>query len=149
MIECGCAAHFLHFFQHISVEVHDFPLAIASRMRSLHHTNVPNKRSLFSLFIWLLSVFLSIQPFRSNFNLPYFPHSILLPKRNQIEQKFSLWMSALYMRESVVASLQHSFIYRFNCHLPTHPSNAKQTNKQNEQKSRERVALARLLYHLI
>lgn len=34
------------------------------------------------------------------------------------------------------ASLQYSFIYRFNCHLPTHQIQNKQTNKQNEYKQK-------------
>lgn len=136
---CCMIKHSNHISQHIfctAFFTHDFPLVIASRMRSLIHTNAPNKRSHF------LSVCcpFSCPSISLKLQSTLFPHSIWSCESvSELSQKFSpLIVIVVHACEracvhvSVFASLQHSFIYRFNCHLPTHPSNAKQTNKQNE-----------------
>lgn len=110
--------------------------------RPFIYKHTKQKRSRF----YLSAVCFPVHPFRSNFNLPYFliPYAVvlLLRMRSKIEQNVSLWMSTIWawacVRVRAFASLQHSFICRFNCHLPTHQMQNKQINKMNKQKSRER-----------
>lgn len=141
---CCMIKHSNHISQHIfctAFFTHDFPLVIASRMRSLIHTNAPNKRSHF------LSVCcpFSCPSISLKLQSTLFPHSIWSCESvSELSQKISLWLSSLYMRVSVRACM---WVYslHYNIHLytdliaiypPTHQMQNKQINRTNKQKSR-------------
>lgn len=140
---CCMIKHSNHISQHIfctAFFTHDFPLVIASRMRSLIQTHQTK-----GVIFYLFAVRFPVHPFRWNFNLPYslIPYGVAKAYPNWAKN-FPLWSSSLYMRVSVRACM---WVYslHYNIHLytdliaiypPTHQMQNKQINRTNKQKSR-------------